>query len=208
MLLLKFDENIRTRTTYKSKIQFGNVLPGKELHSFSIFGENEIRTVIFKEKEFEYWSFDEQGNLSKYQKYGLSHNVPIIDAEIKIREEDETHIEFDSKDNRGSSGNLSIGTLKTDSINKWTLSFSRVETFLGYNIKFEFITEGGTIVQTKKYAWNYDEKAMELKNSFSHEYQFRELRLERLVENIFSNGWDEKYVSKEIQYIELSLWMK
>jgi len=203
MLILKFDNNIRTRTTYRFKIQFGRVLPEKELYSFSFFKNQEIVTVIFKEKLIENWYFDEDNNLKGYKQFGLSHNLPIADAEIKIEKEENDIIEFFSTDKRGSSGNWSIGDYKKNKNGVIKLTFSRVETFLGYNVAFDFTKVGNLITETKKFKWNYTEKGMELIGAFQHEYEFQYPEVEKIAQNILTLGWNDKDVRIELQKIKI-----
>lgn len=196
--MIFYNDNLRTKTSFIHPIEFGGgLLETRKLYSFTEFENNKANELIFTSKMQINYEYDTLNQLSVYELYKLGQNTAEVKADINFAKvEKANHYVFESKKANAS---WSIGTYEQISENTWKLTFSRVDTFLGYNIYFEEIHQDGLVIQTTKFKWNYAFKKWEKILVLTHEYQFRQTDLERAVKIIKSQGWDTNLINEMLE---------
>ncbi|GEM_PF-3139795 len=210
MIFLKINKNIRTRTDFQYRIEFGRVLEAsKSLASISFYEELEIRTLNFIDKTYSLQKYDDNHLISSYEVFELGHNVPStsIKFKSKITKEGLISINTSPLDNHGILSRIDESLYK--------FSFNRVHSFLGYETNchfgFTYYYSNKDISRSQYIKENGKDSTVEILKSFTHEYQYRNTEIEDLARKILSNGWDQKEVKnllesyKKITYLAISI---
>lgn len=196
--MIFYNDNLRTKTSFIHPIEFGGALmETRELYSFTEYENNKASEFIFTSKIRINFEYDSLNQLSVYELYKLGKNIAEVKADINFTKvEKDNHYVFESTKVNAS---WSIGTYEQILENTWKLTFSRVDTFLGYNIYIEEVHQDGLVIQTTKFKWNYDFKKWEKRLVLTHEYQFRQTDLEKVVKTIKHQGWNTNLVNELLE---------
>lgn len=189
-MILTLNSAIRSKTTYKAPVLFGEPQYDKcDLFSYSIYEKQLISEVRFSEREVIKHYFDSKNCLIKIEVY--NHTNQLIKAtRFEVRDISESgEIVFEDWTNGGKSPNIGM-LLYVKSQNIWNLSFHRRYSFLGYRIQAKMELGKQGVVEKETY-WTFDQpnKLHVLQNVFNNLYEMVDKPIENLAIEILKNGW-------------------
>ena len=191
-MILTLNSAIRSKTTYKAPVLFGEPQYDKcDLFSYSIYEKQLISEVRFRGREVVKRYFDSKNYLIKIEVYNHANQL-IKATRFEVRDISESgEIVFEDWTNGGKSPNIGM-LLFVKSQNIWNLSFHRRNSFLGYRIQAKMEIGKHGVVEKETY-WTFDQsnKLHVLQNAFNNLYEMVDKPIENMATEILKNGWVE-----------------
>lgn len=182
--------NIRTKKTYHIPVLFGELkYEHKKLYSYSIYEKHKIRELRFAANEVVIYSFDENKNLTRIDVYDKGNKL-IKEAKIRIIKRESDEMVFEDWTAGGNPPN--IGTIVKIDDETSMLTFSRVNTFLGYKSKVSMIKnkEGLTEEAIHFEAGNTKKHETDkLQYALLYAYEMKINALDHIAAKILNQGW-------------------
>lgn len=187
MTILEFNSEIRTKTTYAVPVLFGEPqYDKKKILSYSIYDNNVINELKFKQNRLKKYFFDKTNFLSRIETYNKSSRLETR-VNFELIEKKENNIlfrHFFVNTEVGNHGRLEIQNETNTSV----LKFTRVNSFLGYKIQAHFIGNDISLFQ-EEHHFKYDKDQLFLESVYLNSYEMKINFLDKLANKILSQGW-------------------
>ncbi len=190
MTILEYNPNVCSKTTYEVPVLFG--VPRYEkrsLFSYSIYENNIVQEVRFKDRLVLKYYFDAANLLERIDRYDERNNLYSMQFTNKEKADGLILIEQITLD-RGA--NVRCVFKKDDVKEQWSLTFlGRVDSFLGNKISGVFNGVKDSTFQEERY---FQRKTfsgpMEFKIMLQNEYVMKDQRIDEIARGILSEGWN------------------
>lgn len=190
MDFLQLNVNIRTKITYHIPVVSGALkYENKKLFSYSIYEKHKIRELRFATNEVVIYSFDENKNLTRIDVYD-KRNKLIKETKIQLTEGDGHEMVLKAWTDGANTPN--IGTIVKMDEDTSMLTFSRVNTFLGYKSKVSMIkNKEGLVGETVHFEAGNSKKHEVDKVLYAllYAYEMKTNSLDHIAAKILNQGW-------------------
>lgn len=192
--MLFYNPNIRRKTTYKRLPLFGE-LKDRNLYSYSIYDDYEVKEILFDEKKVKCYKYNrqnafldsleiynEKNEMERRYYFDITANGP---NQLEFKESS-----FKRTPQVGCRGKLLKSSVE---LGESVLTFHRVDSFLGYRIKLNISENKNGDYLEEAY---FDIKQDKLLYVLENEFEYYENELEQIAKNILNKGWGETLSAK------------
>lgn len=186
MFNLIYDKNISKKISLEVPIRFG-VEKGEDctLFSYSIYENRKIREVRFNERIVVNYNFDNSLFLHSREVFD-EFGTFVTGEKYELKEESDSILRFREYDKYSNVGN--IGTIKKNENGEMSLSWHRVDSYMGYKVKATFHGESlGQILKEEYY--RFDLPVETLTKVLKNQIKYKNCDLDLISKEILFKRW-------------------
>ena len=197
MTILEYNLKIRSKTTYKVPINFGEKrYDQKKIFSYTLFEDKSAKEIRFDSKKVFVYKFSSDNFLSEIAVYNSAKELEKK-IEFELISKEERNIKFrDSTPGNGDGNHCAFEFDGNDKL--WKFSFHRVDSFLGYHISGEIsLNKMGDFYEERYFQFDVKKKRKNLKCVLINEYEYFDNELDEIANYVLENGWNFPQHMKE-----------